>query len=122
MDLRIQCFSCSICLTKRNFNILQDGSEKLELGLKALAQPEIQKYFGIPVGVDDVLPQDFANAFLCMHVRLYRPCHVQPVSDFTAILPAGRGKVAQEFQVQMLVCRLSILFTMRMELSHKLVF
>jgi hypothetical protein len=48
---------------------LHDGPQKLELGLKALAQPEIQKYFGIPAGVDDVLPPEFARGYLCIHVR-----------------------------------------------------
>jgi len=62
-------FDSSPGLTKRNASILHDGPQKLELGLKALAQPEIQKYFGIPAGVDDVLPQEFAYDFLCMHVR-----------------------------------------------------
>lgn len=62
-------FDTSPGFTKRNANILHDGSQKLELGLKALAQPEIQKYFATPAGVDDVLPQEFANGFLCIHVR-----------------------------------------------------
>jgi Glycosyl transferase family 11 len=62
-------FDSSPGLTKRNSNILHDGTQKLELGLKALAQPEIQKYFGIPAGVGDVLPREFASGFLCMHVR-----------------------------------------------------
>lgn len=56
-------------LNKRNSNILLDGPQKLELGLKALAQPEIQKYFRIPAGTADVLPEECANGFLCIHVR-----------------------------------------------------
>ncbi len=62
-------FEPSPGLTKRNSNILHDGPQKLELGLKALAQPEIQKYFVIPAGVEDVLPQEFSKGFLCIHVR-----------------------------------------------------
>lgn len=62
-------FDASPGLTKRNSNILYDGPQKLELGLKALAQPEIQKFFGIPPSVDDVLPLGFACGYLCMHVR-----------------------------------------------------
>lgn len=67
--LTLSSFDSSPSLTTHNSNILHDGPEKLELGLKALAQPEIQKYFGIPAGVGDVLPQEFADGFLCMHVR-----------------------------------------------------
>lgn len=55
--------------TQRNSYILQDGPRKLELGLKALAQSEIQRFFEIPVGVGDVLSEKFADGFLCMHVR-----------------------------------------------------
>jgi len=67
--LTLASFDTSPGLTKRNSNILHDGPQKLEHGLKALAQPEIQKYFGIPAGVADVLSQEYANGFLCMHVR-----------------------------------------------------
>lgn len=56
-------------LNKRNADILQDGPQKLELGLKALAQPEVQKFFEIPAGVSDILPGKYAEGFLCMHVR-----------------------------------------------------
>jgi hypothetical protein len=62
-------FDTSPGLTKRNADILQDGPRKLELGLKALAQPEVQKFFGIPSGVGDVLPAEYTEGFLCMHVR-----------------------------------------------------
>lgn len=62
-------FNSTPGLTKRNSNILHDGPQKLELGLKALSQPEIQNYFSIPAGVDDVLPLGYANGYLCMHVR-----------------------------------------------------
>jgi len=62
-------FDASPGLTKRNADILQDGPRKLELGLKALAQAELQKFFGIPSGVGDILPEKYAEGFLCMHVR-----------------------------------------------------
>jgi hypothetical protein len=62
-------FEISSNLTKRNSNILHDGPQKLDLGLKAFAQPEIQCYFKITAGVDQFLPQEFAKDFLCMHVR-----------------------------------------------------
>lgn len=62
-------FDTSSDLTKRNADILQDGSQKLDLGLKALAQPDVQMFFGIPVGVSDVLPTKYVEGFLCMHVR-----------------------------------------------------
>jgi hypothetical protein len=56
-------------LDKRNADILQDGPQKLELGLKALAQPDVQKYLEIPIGVSDVLPGEMAEGYLCIHVR-----------------------------------------------------
>ena len=62
-------FDAAKGLAKRSADILQDGPQKLELGLNAMMQPEVQKYFGIPVGVEDILPGEFAEDFLCMHVR-----------------------------------------------------
>lgn len=62
-------FETSPNLTKKNSKILHDGPEKLGLGLNALVQPEIQNYFRIPPGVEDILPREFAKGFLCMHVR-----------------------------------------------------
>jgi hypothetical protein len=55
--------------TERNAEMLFDGPQKVELSLKALAQPEIQSLFKIPVGVNDILPVGFQDRFLCMHVR-----------------------------------------------------
>lgn len=62
-------FDATPSLTKRNADILQDGPQKLELGLRALAQSEVQKRFAVPAGVSDILPGQFANGFLCIHVR-----------------------------------------------------
>src|SRR6185436_15863144 len=56
-------------LTKRNADMLFDGPQKVALSMKALAQPEIQSLFSIPVGVNDILPPGFPDRFLCMHVR-----------------------------------------------------
>jgi len=56
-------------LTERNAEMLFDGPRKLELSLKALAEPEIQSLFKIPAGVKDILPAGFPNNVLCMHVR-----------------------------------------------------
>lgn len=67
--LSLASFDVSPGLTKRNADILQDGPRKLEFGLKALAEPRVQKSFGIPVGTNDVLPGQFADGFLCIHVR-----------------------------------------------------
>jgi hypothetical protein len=54
---------------KRDSNILYDGPEKLDLGLQALVQPDIQNYFRLTQGVDEVLPLEFNKGFLCIHVR-----------------------------------------------------
>ena len=62
-------FDTSPSLTKRNSDILQDGPGKLEHGLKALSQPEIRRLFEIPVSVSDILPEECADSFLCIHVR-----------------------------------------------------
>jgi hypothetical protein len=56
-------------LTERNAEMLFDGPRKVELSLEAIARPEIQSLFKIPVGVDDILPAGFSDRFLCMHVR-----------------------------------------------------
>jgi hypothetical protein len=62
-------FEASPGLTKRNANILWDGPEKWELGLKALAQPNIQGLFKVPADLDDLMLGKFADSFLCIHVR-----------------------------------------------------
>jgi hypothetical protein len=62
-------FDTSPNLTKRNADILHDGPQKIELGLKALVLPEIQNLFKISAKLDDVLPAAFADGFLCIHLR-----------------------------------------------------
>lgn len=56
-------------LNKRNANILRDGAKMMELGLNALAQPEIQKVFEDAAGVCDVLSEKAEKEFLCIHIR-----------------------------------------------------
>ncbi len=62
-------FDTSPDLTKRNADILQDGPQKLVLGLKALVQNDVQKFFRVPIDVSDVLPEEYTAGYLCMHVR-----------------------------------------------------
>jgi hypothetical protein len=56
-------------LNKRNADILPDGPRMMELGLKALAQPDIQKIFKDVADVREVLPEEVLSGFLCIHVR-----------------------------------------------------
>jgi len=66
----ITSFDASSFLDKRNADILQDDDVRRgELALIALAQPEIQGLFKIPDSVSDILPAEFMDGFLCIHVR-----------------------------------------------------
>jgi len=56
-------------LNKRNADILRDSPRMLELGLKALAQPDIQKHFKDVTNVTEILPVEVLNGFLCIHIR-----------------------------------------------------
>jgi len=56
-------------LDKRNADILRDGPRMLELGLKALAQSDIRRYFNDVADVADILPEDVLSGFLCIHIR-----------------------------------------------------
>ena len=67
--LSFESFITSSGLNKRNANLLKDGPRKLELGLKALAQPEVQKSFEISASINGVLSAQFEDDFLCVHVR-----------------------------------------------------
>jgi hypothetical protein len=65
-----EAFQTSDKLDKRNSNILNDGPQKLELGLKALSQSEIKNLFKIPDGSNDLpMGEGGTGDFLCMHVR-----------------------------------------------------
>lgn len=55
--------------SKREVNLIEDGREKLSLALKAMVQPEVQKYFAVPGNVDDILPPGTDPVYLCVHVR-----------------------------------------------------
>ena len=67
--LTLNSFGTASGLTKRDIELIEDGPQKLSLGLKALRQPEVQKYFAITGGVDDILPAEFSSGYLCIHVR-----------------------------------------------------
>jgi len=56
-------------LNKRNADILRDGPIMLELGLKALAQPNIRAVFKNVAGVGGILPEEVLGGFLCIHIR-----------------------------------------------------
>lgn len=62
-------FAVNPGLYKRNAIYIEDGPQKLELALEALAQPEVRVHFKIKVQLDDVLPGMGAENFLCIHVR-----------------------------------------------------
>jgi hypothetical protein len=56
-------------LSKRDVELIEDGSKKIAAGMKALRQPEVQKHFAIAIGVGDILPAGFSSGYLCIHVR-----------------------------------------------------
>ena len=62
-------FDINPALHKRNSVVLEDGPEKLEAGMKALAQPEIQAIFTIPSEAKNNLPAWIDEKFLCIHIR-----------------------------------------------------
>lgn len=62
-------FETSSKLNKKNADILLDGPRMMKLGLKALAQPDIQKIFKEVSDINKVLPKDVSGNFLCLHVR-----------------------------------------------------
>lgn len=50
--------------------VLDDGAEKLDIGLKALSQADVQRFFNVPEGIDDLIAMGASkDSFLCMHVR-----------------------------------------------------
>lgn len=56
-------------LTKHYLNIIKDGALKLSLSLKALEQPNIQKYFSISGVTRGPLSDEFSDSYLCVHIR-----------------------------------------------------
>jgi len=55
--------------SKRGIDLIEDGSRKIAVGMKALRQPEVQRHFAIAMGVDDILPAGFSSGYICIHVR-----------------------------------------------------
>jgi hypothetical protein len=49
--------------------VIKDGKEKSELGFEALRTPRIQQYFAQNGFIEHVLPKNFSNNYLCMHIR-----------------------------------------------------
>lgn len=56
-------------LDKRHADILRDGPRMLALGLKALAQPEIQSYFTDVADLREALSEEVLSSYLCIHIR-----------------------------------------------------
>lgn len=56
-------------LDKHNADILHDGARMVELGLKALADPEIQHKFQDISSDRSALPDEVWSGFLCIHIR-----------------------------------------------------
>ncbi|MBI5890615.1 MAG: alpha-1,2-fucosyltransferase [Nitrosomonadales bacterium] len=68
-DLSRSSFEAAAPYSRRDVELIEDGPQKLMLGVKALRQPWVQNRLpiaGVPAGV---LPADFANGYLCAHVR-----------------------------------------------------
>lgn len=55
--------------TKKNADILHDGPRKLTLGLNALASSTVRSLFEISNDQSDILPANFREGYLCIHVR-----------------------------------------------------
>lgn len=67
--LPMKSFDTDPSLNKKNADILRDGARMLELGLEALAKPEIQNIFKDVADIRNDLPQDVLSGYLCMHIR-----------------------------------------------------
>ena len=76
---------------RRDAEVLSDGRHMMEMGLRALAQPEIRKLFSVPDGLDDILPEALSGDFICVHMRrgdyaTVASHHLVPDSDFLELL------------------------------------
>jgi hypothetical protein len=75
-------------------HMLHDGPRKMELGLEALAQPQVQQYFALPEG-GDLLPAGFADGYLCIHIRrgdyVNVASHLVPDEEFVRIAAKFSG-------------------------------
>ncbi len=55
--------------SRRDVTLIEDGPQKMLLGLNALKRPEVQERFALADASDGVLPPGFAAGYLCIHVR-----------------------------------------------------
>jgi Glycosyl transferase family 11 len=67
--LELTSFETNPALNKRNARVIEDGVEKLELALKALADPDVRKAFAVPAGPVDPSDAELQGDYLCIHVR-----------------------------------------------------
>jgi hypothetical protein len=54
---------------KRDVELIEDGPQKMMLGLRSLRQSEVQKRFAIGGNTTGILPAEFSSGYLCIHVR-----------------------------------------------------
>ena len=75
-------------------HVLHDGPRKLELGLEALALPQVQQHFALPEA-EDTLPSGLADGYLCMHIRrgdyVNVASHLVPDKEFVRIAAKFSG-------------------------------
>lgn len=55
--------------SKRDVALIEDGPQKMMLGLNALKRPKVQERFALADDSDGILPPGFAAGYLCIHVR-----------------------------------------------------
>ena len=67
--LSLASFETAPGLNKRNADILRDGARMLDLGLKALTNPDIQSIFKDAIDVGSILSKEVSDGFLCIHIR-----------------------------------------------------
>lgn len=67
--LQLEAFEVAPQAMLAEANLLHDGPRKMELGLEALARPQVQQHFALPDGSGDTLPAAFLDGYLCIHVR-----------------------------------------------------
>lgn len=69
---------------------LRDSPQKTSLGIRGLQTPEIRERFGVPKGLDELLPIGFPGRFNAIHVRrgdyLNVASHVVPEGAFVVAL------------------------------------
>lgn len=69
--------------------VIRDGAQKLELGLQALAKPEVRERFALSSHLFSGLPIDTSQKYLCIHIRrgdyLNVASHLVPTQYFMSI-------------------------------------